>query len=257
MKNLVSLRKIILGLSALFLASATFTSCLKNNDNNNQAPVAGLMAFNLSPNASPIGFTLSGNNLTNSPLAYTNYTGGYLGIYTGSRTIAAFDASSYNVLASSEFTFEKDKYYSLFLIGDTAYKNIVVNDRIDSLQGKAGIAYIRYINAIPGLGAPKVKIAQNGNDVVNDNAAFGSVSDFAVVQAGQVTINVNSNDTLNVERTITVDERKVYTALLAGKPGVTDTVKAVGIKYIVNGTLSPDSTTNGVGRVNDRIVAIH
>ncbi|MBS1751786.1 MAG: DUF4397 domain-containing protein [Bacteroidetes bacterium] len=256
MKNLTSVKKNVLILVTFLIGVATLPSCLKDTGNNTQSPVAGLMAFNLSTSAPAIGFTLSGNNLTNTPLAYTNYTGGYLGIYAGTRPVIAFDASGGNILASSDYTFEQEKYYSLFLVGDTSYQNIVVKDKIDTLAGKPGKAYIRYINAIAGLGSPVVKISQNGNDVINGNANFGNVSDFAVVQAGQITIKVNSNDTLQVERTITVDERKVYTALLTGKPGVSDSVKAVSIKYITNGTLSPDSTTNGLGRVNDRTIGI-
>lgn len=257
MKNLLSVRKNVLQLFTLLLGMASLSSCLKDNGNNTQAPVAGLMAFNLSPDAPAIGFTLSGNNFTNTPLAYTNYTGGYLGIYAGTRPVVAFDAISGNVLAGSDYTFDQEKYYSLFLVKDTSYHNILVRDKIDTLAGTSGIAYVRYINAVPGLGSPMVKITQNGNDVINGNANFGTVSDFSAVQAGQITIKINSNDTLQVERTISVDERKVYTALLSGKPGVSDSSKAVSIKYITNGTLSPDSTANGLGRINGRTIAIH
>jgi hypothetical protein len=132
-----------------------------------------------------------------------------------------------------------------------------VKDNIDTLPGTAGIAYVRYINAITGAVTPTVKISQNGNDVVNDDAAFGSVSEFAALAPGQITINVNSGDTVQADRSISIEERKVYTALLIGKPGVSDTAQSVKIKYIENGTLSPDSTTNGFGRVNGRTVAIN
>jgi hypothetical protein len=257
MKDLTLFRKSVLGVFVLFLGAVSFSSCLKDDGDNTQTPVAGLMAFNLAPDASAIGFTLSGNNLTSTPLAYTNYTGGYIGIYTGARSITAFDASSGNALANSDYTFDQDKYYSLFLVGDTAYQNVVVKDNIDTLPGTAGIAYVRYINAITGAVTPTIKISQNGNDVVTDNAAFGSVSEFAALAPGQITINVNSGDTVQADRSISIEERKVYTALLIGKPGVSDTAQIVKIKYIENGTLSPDSTTNGFGRVNGRTVAIN
>ncbi len=256
MKDLTLFRKCVLGVFVLFLVAASFSSCLKNDDNT-QTPVAGLMAFNLAPDASAIGFSLSGNNLTSTPLAYTNYTGGYVGIYTGSRSITAFDASTGDALASSDYTFDRDKYYSLFLVGDTAYQNVVVKDNIDTLPGTAGVAYVRYINAITGNLTPAVKISQNGNNVVNDNAAFGSVSDFTALAPGQITINVSSGDTLEADRSITIEERKVYTALLIGKPGVSDTAQSVKIKYIENGTLSPDSTANGFSRINGRTAAIN
>lgn len=257
MKDLTLFRKSIFGLLVLFLGAASFSSCLKDNGDNSQTPAAGLMAFNLSPNASSIGFALSGNSLTNTPLSYTNYTGGYLGVYSGARSIVAFDASTGNTLASSDYTFDQDKYYSLFLVGDTVYQNIVVKDNIDTLPGVSGVAYVRYINAIDGLENPMVKISQGGNDVVNNAAAFGSVSDFAAVTPGQFTINISSNDVPQAERAITAEERKVYTALLIGKPDASDTAKTIRIKYIENGTLSADSTGSGVGRVNGRVIAIH
>ena len=206
MKDLTLFRKSVLGVFVLFLGAASFSSCLKDKGDNTQTPVAGLMAFNLAPDASAIGFTLSGNNLTSAPLAYTNYTGGYVGIYTGTRSVTAFDATTGNALAGSDYTFDQDKYYSLFLVGDTAYQNVVVKDNIDTLPRTAGIAYVRYINAITGVATPAVKISQNGNDVVNDNAAFGSVSDFTALTPGQITINVSSGDTLQADRSITVEE---------------------------------------------------
>ena len=257
MKDLTLFRKSILGLLVLFLGTVSFSSCLKDDGDNTQVPVAGLMAFNLAPDASAIGFMLSGNNLTSSPLGYTNYTGGYMGIFTGPRSITAFDALTGNTLTSSDYTFDQDKYYSLFLVGDTAYQNVVVKDNIDTLPGTSGVAYVRYINAITGDVIPAVKISQNGSDVVNDNADFGSVSDFTAVTPGQIVININSGDTLQADRTITVEERKVYTALLIGKPGASDTTQSVKIKYIENGTLTPDSTTNAFGRANARTVAIN
>lgn len=78
-----------------------FSSCKKTPDTGSQLPVAGLMAFNLVPDQASVGFTVSGQNLTNSPLLYTNYTGDYLRIYAGNRDIASFDFNSGATLATA------------------------------------------------------------------------------------------------------------------------------------------------------------
>lgn len=258
MKKQLLFRRNRIVLFAVLLSVAFFSSCLKSNDTNTpDTPVAGLMAFNLAPQQPAVGFHLSGNNLTNAPLSYTSYTGGYLSIYTGARSIAAFNANTNTILNSLDYTFEKDKYYSLFLVGDTAWQNIVVNDKIDSLSGTDGKAYIRYINAIADESTPTVNISQNGNSLVTQNAAFKNVSDFVAAEPGSVSVSINNNSNIQAERIITLEERKVYTVLLLGVPGSTDSEKSVQIRYIENGKLSADSTGQGVSHVPSSNVKIN
>ena len=97
---------------------------------------------------------------------------------------------------------------------------------------------MRYINAIPDSTKPTVTITANGTNVVNTQAGFSSVSDFVAADPGQVTITVKNNTTIDANRTISLEQGKVYTVLLAGIPGATDTTKAVQIKYILNGSLA-------------------
>lgn len=243
--------------SAVLLSVILFSSCMKNNNNNPETPIAGLMAFNLAPQQTAIGFQLSGNNLTNTALAYTNYTGGYLGIYTGARSVTAFDANTNSILTSSDYTFDKDKYYSLFLVGDTAYQNIVVNDNIDSLSGTNGKAYIRYINAIADGGTPTANISENSTSLISENAAFKNVSSFVAATPGSVHISINNNSNIQASRTITLEERKVYTVLLLGVPGSADSLRSVQIRYIENGTLSADTTGTGFSHVSSSAVKIN
>lgn len=257
MKKLILIRSNWFAVCAVLFSAVFFSSCMKNNNNNPKTPVAGLIAFNLAPQQSAVGFQLSGSNLTNTALSYTNYTGGYLGIYTGARSVTAFDANTNAVIASTDYTFEKDKYYSLFLVGDTAYQNVIVNDKIDSLSGNNGKAYIRYINAIADAGTPVVNISEEGNSLISDNAAFKNVSGFVAAAPGAVTISINNNGNIQAQRTITLEERKVYTALLLGVPGSTDSLKGIQIRYIENGTLSSDSTGQGFSRVNPSSIKIN
>ncbi len=228
-------------LSGVLVVAVLLSACTKldDDDNGQQTPVSGLMAFNLIADKPGIGIALNGNNLVNAPLSYTNFTGTYQRVYSGNREIESFDAGSDSSLAKSGHNFEPDKYYSLFVAGaNGVYRNIVTHDNFDSLNSSAGKAYIRYINAIPDSTQPTVTIAANGNNVFNSPASFTTISDFAAADPGQVSIAVKNNTTIDANRNITLEQGKVYTVLLIGIPGSADTTKAVQIKFVENGSLS-------------------
>jgi hypothetical protein len=237
---LFSIRKSLVPAAGLITIAVFLAACSKfDNEDTSTVPVAGLMAFNLAPDKAAIGITLSNNNLLNAPLAYTNYTGTYQRIYAGNRAVESFDVITDTTIAGNDFNFETNKYYSLFVAGANGnYTNIISHDNFDSLGSASGKAYIRYINAIPDSTKPTVTITANGNNMFNSPAGFTAVSEYAAADPGQLSIAVKNNTNIDASRTITVEQGKVYTVLLAGIPGATDTTKSVQIKYILNGSLS-------------------
>lgn len=224
--------------SALLAAVVFLTACnKKDNDPAPNIPAAAVMAFNLAHDAGGVGVALSGNNLTNNWLNFTNYTGGYLNIYTGNRSVESFNGSS--TLAKRDFNFEQDKYYSIFVVGTEGnYSNLVKHDNFDSLSGSSGKAYIRYVNAIPDSAAPRVRITNEGSDVNNEIAAYGTISEFTEVEPGETIISINNEGTINTSRSISLEARKVYTVLLIGSPLEVDETKAVQIRFVENGRLA-------------------
>ena len=255
MKKGFSIQKAILAVGVLF-SVIIFSSCLKSDDNNNPGtPASRLMAFNLSPDKSAIGIALSGSNLTNAALSYTNYTGGYLNIYSGSRTVEAYDAGSGNAFTGSDYNFEQNKYYSLFIVGkDSAYQNVIVNDQLDSLSSTSGKAYIRYINAVPDSSQPLVTVSDNASSVISENADFASVSGFVEINPGNANIAINNSNNIQAARTIALEEKKVYSILFSGVPGSTDTTQSVHIRYIENGALKDSTAQQGVSTISQRSV---
>lgn len=243
MKKLFSfMQRNIIPLTAFFLITFLFSACKKNVDTGTQPPVAGFMAVNLVPDKDAVGVALSNNNFTNTPLNYTNYTGGYSAVYIGNRDVVSYDFYSGTQLASKNQLFEDSSYYSLFVVGaNNKYSNVIVKDNLDSLPSGTGEAYIRYVNAIPDSTIqPLVTISSNGAELFNGNAAFTTVSSFKGIAPGDISINVdNSDSSVNASRNITVEGGKIYTILLFGIPGATDTTKAVQIKFIQNGTITP------------------
>ncbi|HEX2845505.1 MAG TPA: DUF4397 domain-containing protein [Chitinophagaceae bacterium] len=247
-------RSRILSISFVLAGSAVMLSCSKFNDDNNQnVPVAGLMAFNLAPDQSSLILTLNGSNLTNFPLAYTNYTGGYLSVYPGNRTLDAYSStSSSEPIATASANLEPKKYYSSFTIGaNNNYRNVIVHDNFDTLTA-TGQSYIRYINAIPDSSRPTVTITAGGMNVVSQQPAFGFVADFVAIAPGQVSIDITNGGTIDADRTITVEQNKLYTVLLTGLPGTTPAAEM--IKFIQNGALteqlSKQSSTRSAIRSN-------
>lgn len=239
MKNArVNLQRILFSFSLVAAAGILFTACKKDNGPSIPNTVSGLMAFNLAPDVSSLGISLSGNKLTNNSLDFTNFTGTYLQIYPGERTIESYDFSTDSAIASSTFNFENDNFFSLFLIGNKGvYQNLVVKDDFDSLSSSSGQAYIRYVNAIPDSTAPTVTISGDSTGS-NTVSPFGSVSPFTAVSPGDITIGASNESSISVTRTFSVEGGKAYTALLLGDPASGDSTTALQIKYIENGTLS-------------------
>ena len=225
----------------ILLATMFFTACKKNEYSYERTPAAGLMAFNLAPDKNAVGITLSGNNLTPAPLSFTSYTGAYLPVYVGSREVKSFDVNLDTSMATNTQVFADSMYYSLFTMGSNgSYRNVIVKDALDSLTAIPGQAFVRYVNAIPdSTAAPIVTITANGASVVNNTAPFTYVSGFTNIGAGNISIGVSNGGSISATRTITVDEGKIYTILLAGSPASSDSTRTVQIKYILNGSVTP------------------
>lgn len=223
--------------TSVLVAGILLVACEKsNNGDASNAPVSGLMAFNLATDKA-VGINISGSSLLTQPLSFANYTGNYLSVYSGNRVVQTFDYNTRNSLDSTSFSFEPQKYYSLFVAGTNGhYRNVIVDDNFDSLSISAGQSYIRYVNAIADSVAPTVSIVTNGDNVVNNNVSFGAVSDFKAITAGNVSIRVSNGGMINKDRTITLEQQKVYTVLLAGVPESTSN-DSLQIRFIENGTL--------------------
>lgn len=240
MKKLFSfLRLNIIPIAGIFLLVFVFSAC-KKLDTQPEQPVAGLMAFNLVPDKVAVGVSISGNIFTNSPLYYTNYTGGYRGVFTGNRNLESYDYTSGESFATTSQLFKDSAYYSIFVMGANGdYRNVVVEDNLDSLPTTTGESFVRYVNAIPdSTQSPTVIISSNGTDVFNSAAAFATVSNFKGITPGDISIKVSNESTIDASRTILVEKGKIYTVLLTGVPNSTDSTKAVEIKFIENGEIA-------------------
>ena len=215
------------------VAIVLFAACKKDDGVNVRQPSAGLMAFNLAIDKPAIGFTLSGNQFGNTPLTYAAYSGAYAPIYIGNREVRSFDYTTGSTIAISNQEFKDSSLYSVFLLGaNGSYKNVVVTDDYTLIKPAAGKAWVRYINAIPdSVNTPSITVGER-----SENADYATVSPFKQVNVGPLNLAASNGGAINANRTISVEENKIYTILFAGQPGQTDSTKAVSIRYIQNGT---------------------
>lgn len=239
MKRIVNLSRFTKTVASIVIIAILFSACKKSTLDIPATPAAGVMAFNLIPDKT-IGFTVSGDNLTRNALPFTSYTGAYLPVYPGAREVKSYNIANGIQLASTSGTFADSLYYSVFAVGlNGSYRNIITQDHLNELTKQAGKAYVRYINAITDSTAtPTVTITSGGSAVVNSGAAYASVSGFTAVPAGIISIAVAGGTEFNSARTITAEENKVYTVLLLGTPGSSDSSSVVQIKYINNGIVN-------------------
>lgn len=239
-KNMSKLNYLILLTGGLLFSVLMISSCKKDPINVPLQPVAGFMAFNLAADKPNVGFAISGTNLTNSAVIFTGYTGAYALINTGIREVEAYDFNSGTTISTQSANFRDSSYNSSFLLGyNGIYKTIVVEDKLIPLTATTGKAWVRYVNAIADTVAnPVVTVSSNGNNAINEPAAFAKVSEFQLVNAGAITINVTDSAAISTNRTITVGENKIYTLLLVGVPNDTDPAKVVQVKFIQNGQLT-------------------
>lgn len=237
-----AVRSNILSITSIAFLVLVFTACNKVDtpQNNPRIPAAGLMAFNMTTDKSEVGITLSGNNFISTPLGFASYTGAYVPVFLGVREVRSFDGSTGSTLAIANQDFKDSAYYSLFITGANGnYQNLLIKDPLDSLPTTTGHAFVRYINAVPDSSKPIVTITANGTDLVNTSASYAALSNFTSVAPGDITVAINSGLSIAATRLITVEKDKVYTILLVGTPGSADPVKAVQVKYVLNGRLTP------------------
>jgi len=234
-------KHVLFPLAGLLAVTLLFTACKKLSSTDYQpSPAAGLMAFNLAPDKPAVGFTLSSNVFGNAPLAYSSYSGVYLPIYVGTREVRAFDYNTGSTLALATGNFADSNYYSVFLLGaNGSYSNVVVKDELNSLTATPGKAWVRYVNAIAdSAGVPLVTVGSGGETTINESAPYAKVSGFVKLNAGAVNASINGSN-IAASRTITLEENKIYTVLFSGLPNQTDSTRAVQVRFIQNGTITP------------------
>ena len=241
MKKMNLISRVSLGALGLFATGWILSSCNKLDDGTTpQSNVSGMMAFNLATDQNAINITLDGKAISNVPLGFDNFTGSYVAVYSGQRQVVTYNATGSTALATSTASLDTNKYYSAFFAGaNGSYRNIVVRDNFDGLSASNGMAYVRYIQAIPDSSATQINVSVGGTPFIDELAGYADVSAFTPVSPGPLTIDVSNGSNIDTTRTFNVEAKRVYTILIVGAPDNSNPARVPQIKYVSNGLL-PD-----------------
>lgn len=215
---------ILLGIIAL-----SFTSCLKNNDNDTVAPVAAYISvINASPGSQPVDFYLDNNRGNAYPIGYGQGLD-YINAFTGKRTAAFYRAGTQQLIKSDTTTLQANKFYTLYLTNASATPEfLLLNDELT--RPTTGMASIRLVNV--SATAPAVDLAIKQGAVLVSNKAYKGFSPFVPVQNNTYTLEIREAGTTNVLFTLTdikLNSNTIYTVWLQGVPGATDATKLTAL----------------------------
>jgi hypothetical protein len=230
MKTVKHLLKAHTGLIAILcLISLSFTSCMKDNDDDYVAPPAAyLSVINASPGSQPVDFFLDQNRGNAYPIGYGQGLD-YIQARIGKRTAAFYAAGTQQLIKSDTTTLEADKFYTLYLTNAAATPDFVLL-RDELTRPAAGMATIRLVNV--SATAPAVDLAIKQGAVLVANKAYKGFSPFVPVQGNTYTLEIREAGTANVLLTLTdvkLSNNGVYTVWLQGVRAATDVTKLTAL----------------------------
>ncbi len=213
MKHFVKKQQIktlfITSVSLLFL-SLGFSSCKKNNDDN-QMGASTVIAINASSSLSTgQDFYVNNVKMNASALAYSQNTG-YLSVQDANN-VQFRSAGTSNVSASSAVNFSTGRKYSVYLTDDAS----IVYQENDQTAPASGKARVRFINLSQALSS-KADVSLNAGAKIVSDLAYKAASAYNEVNAA-TTFSLytagSSSVLLNVP--VTIQAGKIYTIYFSG-----------------------------------------
>lgn len=185
MKN-IFLNKSLLAGALLLTLAATFTSCKKDDVDDNGS--ANLKVVNASSTSSAQSFYLAGNAVIQGGLAFGNVSD-YLVTNSGNNLNLEFrNEGSASVYANNRFDLDRGAYYSVFLAGDgqSARVKLYKDDLTAPSSGKAKVRFIHLSDAAPA----NVDIRSNSTTNVVANLGRDNASNYVEVDPGVMSLQV-------------------------------------------------------------------
>jgi len=186
---------VVIGLMGLL----SLSSCLKDNKNDYNPPIALVSFFQAVPNEPAVDFYLDNNKVNWAPINYGDGVD-YFRAFASKRTAYFYLPSTMDKKFSDTLSFKQDSIYSLFLAGTTAHPELIkLNDIIE--KPASGKASIRFIHLSPD--APAVDVAVKDSAAFVTNKSFKGNSPFTPITGDKTyTFNVLQKGTTNVLATI-------------------------------------------------------
>lgn len=197
-----------------FIIAFSLTSCF---DNNIGEPVVRSYTalYHGSPNTGGVDIYYEENKVTTASFNYGGYSD-YVSFDPGERT---FGFSLFGTTTSVEeitSTFEENKFYSLFLAGESPNTEIIM---LTDTSGTriTGKAHLRVINLSPDAG--EIEVFIEANAVTTEPLDFKDATAFKHVDMGIRSIQIRDADTddvLNTVNDMQLNDGKYYTLIIRG-----------------------------------------
>jgi hypothetical protein len=216
--NIRSFRYLSLIFSVALLTTI-FSSCKKNDDNNN-ALVAGVAVTNASSIPQDVYFDNEKINAT--AMAYTE-TAGYFRV-TGSPTVTFKTAGTASVNGSAATSFMPGKYYNVFYADD---KSVTVYEN-DPTPPSSGKARIRFINLSTGVGS-SADFGISGGAKIVSGLTYKAASAYQEVNAANsYSLYTGGSTTVLLNLPVTLSAGGIYTLYISGSTSPTVGFKLIG-----------------------------
>lgn len=210
------------------------TSCLDDIDIPDPTPAAYVSIYQGSATAPDLNIFADNNQVTQQPLGFSEFIA-YSPFFIGERLMRYTSASSTSSLLEQNVTLEVDKVYSIFLSSkDDQLESTLVEDIWE--DPVADLAQLRFAHLSSELGEVYVEFS-GLTTPITPNVKFQDITDFAELEPGIYDIDVKSVE--NGESLLQIDgveikERFVYTLILKGNEGATETSKELDLQLITN-----------------------
>lgn len=199
----------------LMLLSATLVLSCKREPIE-EVDISFLSVTNTSPTLGTFNLYLNQNKVNNGALPFGG-TMNYFQVKSGSYTAKLTTESNTESLLTKDFSFEKDKIYSLFIAGKgTGLEYLLINDDIRALSVEK--AYIRFINLSPD--APALSLVAKDSAAVVSDKTYKSASAFVEINPKVYTLQIRdkvTGATINKDLpNVDIKKGKFYTVISKG-----------------------------------------
>lgn len=223
-------------IAVLFLLSSTiyWFGCLPDENNRPLPDAAFVSIYHGSPDSPDLDIYTESRKINQSPLRFGESLP-YSQFFIGKRRLRFTPHLAVNTLFESEFTFEKDKVYSLFLVNNVSKLEVLQAEDKWS-EPDADHAQIRLAHLSPDV--REIEVVLNGNiKFFGERIDFREISEFKKIQRGKYSLEVRSKATGAVlVRSNEIDLRgnRVYTLVIRGHETPINNSNPLSIQLITN-----------------------
>ncbi len=223
-------------ISALTLIVSTIClfGCLPDNNDQPLPDTAFVTIYHGSPDAPEIDIYAEARKITQSPLRFGE-SFPYSQFFVGKRLLRFSPHLAVNTLLESEFTFEKNKVYSVFLANTVSELQAIQVEDIWT-EPDADHAQIRLAHLSPDSGEIEVILNQNIRHF-GEGHSFREISEFKKIEKGKYRVEVISKATGEVlvsSNEIDLRGNRVYSLVIRGFETPINTNKPLSIQLITN-----------------------